>query len=176
MRQELSQARISHLAELDQQKGVAADQIERLNENLATTRARLESATEQAEERQKALGESQAKLAQAQAQAEAANEELGRVRAALDVKQQQAEGLQLQVATVGAQHAELQRSHAALQADAEKWRQIADESSRELAKTAGGLQEVQRQNSELMTRLSPTKARQSGTAAKPSAGKSDEPK
>ena len=176
VRQELSQSRISHLAELDQQKGVAAEQIERLNENLVTARARLESVTEQAEERQMALGDTQVKLAQAQAQAEAANEELVRVRAALDVKQQQADGLQLQVATLGAQHAELQRSHTTLQADAEKWRQAADENSRELAKTAGGLQEVLRQNSELMTRLSPTKSRHSSATVKPSGGKPDEPK
>lgn len=176
VRQELSQARISHLAELDQQKGVAAEQIERLNENLVTARARFESVTEQAEERQMALGDTQVKLAQAQAQAEAANEELVRVRAALDVKQQQADGLQLQVVTLGAQHAELQRSHTTLQTDAEKWRQAADENSRELAKTTGGLQEVLRQNSELMTRLSPTRSRHSSATEKPSAGKPDEPK
>ncbi|HCT4783665.1 TPA: DNA-binding protein [Pseudomonas aeruginosa] len=160
VRQELSQARLTHLAELDQQKGVAAEQIERLNESLATTRARLEAANEQSEGRQKALSDALAKLAQAQAQADTANDELQRVRTALEGKQQQAEGLQQQAATIGAQLTELQRSHTALQADVEKSRQVADESSRELARTAGVLQEVQRQNNELMARLSPAKGRQ----------------
>ncbi len=176
VRQELSQVRMSHVAELDLQKGVAAEQIERLNESLVTTKARLESATEQAELRQAALADLQVKFAQTQAQAEASNAELVRVRAALDERLQQNESLQSQVATVVAQHSELQRSHTALQADAEKWRQVADESSRELAKTAGGLQEVQRQNSELMSRLGPANSRQKGQGIKPTTGKPADPK
>lgn len=118
VRQELSQARLTHLAELDQQKGVAAEQIERLNESLATTRARLEAANEQSEGRQTALSDALGKLAQAQAQADAANDELQRVRTALEGKQQQAEGLLQQLAQAEAQAgtatAELERVRASL--------------------------------------------------------------
>ncbi|MDT4835457.1 hypothetical protein FQZ97_691230 [compost metagenome] len=105
------------------------------------------------------MSEAQAKLAQAQAQAETANDELQRVRAALEGKQQQAEGLQQQNATLGAQLAELQRSHSILQGDAEKSRQVADESSRELAKVSGVLEAVQAQKAELMSLVAPKSAR-----------------
>ncbi|MNM64857.1 Chromosome partition protein Smc [compost metagenome] len=161
VRQELSQARLTHLAELDQQKAVAAEQIERLNEKLASTKARLEAANEQSEIRAAALSDTQAKLAQAQAQADTASDELQRVRVALEDKQQQAEGLQQQAATLGAQLTELQRSHAALQGDAEKSRQVADESSRELAKVSGVLEAVQAQKAELMSLMAPKSARPS---------------
>ncbi|HBO9386095.1 TPA: hypothetical protein L5D75_005389 [Pseudomonas aeruginosa] len=75
------------------------------------------------------------------------------MRAALEAKQQQAEDLQHQVATVSAQLAELQRSHASLKEEATQYRHLAEESSREAAKVSGVLQEVQRQNADLMERL-----------------------
>ncbi|MNP06765.1 hypothetical protein D3C76_987620 [compost metagenome] len=83
------------------------------------------------------------------------------MRVALEDKQRQAEGLQQQAATLGAQLAELQRSHAALQGDAEKSRQLADESSRELAKVSGVLEAVQAQKAELMSLMAPKSARPS---------------
>ncbi|NRC34161.1 DNA-binding protein [Pseudomonas aeruginosa] len=153
VRQELSQARVAHASEMEQQKTTAASQIELLSENLATAKARLDSANEQSEQRQTALSDAQAKLAQALAQAEAAAGELQRMRGALEAKQQQAEDLQLQVATVSAQLAELQRSHASLKDEATQSRHLAEESSREAAKVSGVLQEVQRQNADLMERL-----------------------
>lgn len=158
VRHELSQARLSHVAEMDQQKGIAAEQIERLSEHLASTKARLDAANEQSELRQAALSDAQSKLALTLAQAEAANSEIQRVRGAFEGKQLQAEGLQEQVATLNAQLSELQRSHGALQDDAKRSRQLAEESSLELARVSGVLQEVQRQNADFMSRLSPSKS------------------
>lgn len=157
VRQELSQARHLHLSEIQQQKAAAAEQIERLNETLAASKARLESANEQAQSSQAALSEVQAKLASALAQAESSTGDLQRLRSALEVKQQQADELQEQVATLAAEHGALQRSHETLRDEAKQSRQLAEHSSLELAKVSGVLQEVQRQNTEFMARLAPTK-------------------
>ena len=153
IRQELTEARLLHIEEVDEVKSAASTQLERLSERQASTMARLDAANEQSEQRQAALAEAQEKLAKAVAQADAANDELKRSRAELERKQQQADEFQQQLSTVRAQLGELQRSHEVLVGEASRSRQLADESSREFAKASGVLQETQRQNAELMERL-----------------------
>lgn len=164
VRHELSQARLTHISEMNQQKGVAASQLERLSESLATAKARLDSANELTEQRQAALSDAHMKLAQANAQAVAATDELQRVRGLLESKQRHFDDLQARMATVSAQLEELQRSHAALKEECAQSRQLAEQRSSEAAKVSGVLQELQRQNADLLLRLPPVKGKASKSA------------
>lgn len=157
VRQELRDVRLSSSAELEKQRNVAAGQIERLNEALASAKARVESHKELIEQKQAELAACQAVAAQVST----LEAEVGRLRAGLAEKESQLETVVHERITQAAQLKELQRSHDAARNEAEQARQMASEYAQESARSGGILQELQRQNTELMARLTPPKARPS---------------
>lgn len=134
VRKELSQARQTHLLEIETHRSAASVQLAAMSEKMATVSGRLDAATEQ-----------------------------------LAARSDEARELQVELARAEAQRDELQRSHATLQAEFAQTKKLADDSSRELAKNGGVLQEIQRQNDQLLERLKPvpTKAAKAKPERKP---------
>ncbi|UTH34284.1 DNA-binding protein [Ectopseudomonas hydrolytica] len=135
-RGELSAARLAHLAELDQVKNVAAEQIERTNEQLATARGRLAEASEQLESRTQGLIELQQQLATATARLEAAE--------ATHAEHKQ---------TVARAASEQAQRFTALQAERDEAVRVSRQDSEERARLQGQVESLQG----IVNRLTPNK-------------------
>lgn len=157
LREELTTSRMHAQTELNEHKSAAQQETARLSEALASSRARHEDAVDALDERSKALVEVQGLLAQAEAKSAASVDELARARATLADRQQQFDALQQRAATLEAEHSSLERSHAMTVKNLEAAQTLAETSSREAAMLTGTLQEVQRQNLELLSRVAPPK-------------------
>lgn len=136
VRQELSQARLAHISEMEQFKSAAANQLERLNESLATTRTRLESTTEQANGLRTSLDDTHAQLVSAKARIEA-----------VDAIHQSFKNDAAKSA-----HKEAER-FVALQKERDLAVEVAASSKQDLARVAGILEAVQAQNVQLLARF-----------------------
>lgn len=138
VRNELSEARRSHLAELDQVKNVAAEQIERTNEQLATVRGRLDAASEQLEARGLEVQALQTQLATATAQAEAA--------AQIHAEQKQSAAREA--------HRQAER-FTTLQSERDEAIKAANQANQDAARLSGQLESLQ----DVLARLAPAKGK-----------------
>lgn len=139
VRSELSEARRIHMAELEQVKAVAAGQIERTNEQLATVRGRLDAANEQLEARGLEVQGLQTQLATATAQAEAANQ--------IHAEQKQSAAREAH---------RLAERFTTLQAERDEAVKLANQANQEAARLSGQLESLQ----DVLARLAPAKPKQ----------------
>ncbi|WP_143003860.1 DNA-binding protein [Pseudomonas peli] len=136
VRNELSEARRLHLAELDQVKNVAAEQIERTNEQLATVRGRLDAANEQLEARGLEVQGLQTQLATATAQAEAA----------VQIHAEQKQG-------AAREAHRLAERFTTLQSERDEAVRLANQANQDAARLSGQLESLQ----DVLSRLAPAK-------------------